>query len=283
MTLTIYADILFIINFLSDFVILFITGILADTGLKMRRAFFSALVGSFLAVLVLSYSESGFITAFFAVVFPIVACFIAFGKRRKRSFAVIVFCFYISSALLYGGMYSMMNLYYMFFSSCGISGKVSLTLVFMLCAILIYYAFRGLLRRSIRSGESRVKAELCDGTRTYELTLLVDSGNMAKDPFSSKPVAIISAASLDSGLVTALHSAYENNSESKSYNYIHPRVIPLKTVSGTTLLYAFIPESFFIFTGRKKYPADCIVAVDSHDNSFFGQDGIIPLSLLQSL
>ncbi len=282
MTLIIYADLLFLINFFSDFIIIFLTGLFSGTGLKPARTLLSAAVGSLCATFLLSFSDYGIYTALFVAIFPFILCYFAFGKRRISTFGNLIFYFYFSSVLLYGGMYAMMSVFNMFFGIPGFVGRIVLTLFFALAALLFYFIFRSICQRSIKINQNRVEAELSDGIKTYNLTLLVDSGNMVKDPFSSKPVAIISSSCLDKDLLNAVTGSLDGNHPT-GYNHIRPRVIPIKTVSGTALLYAFIPQSMYIYMDKKKYNADCIIAIDNHENQFFGKDGIIPSTMLETL
>ncbi|MBE6704180.1 MAG: hypothetical protein E7583_02855 [Ruminococcaceae bacterium] len=282
MTLTIYADILFFINFLSDFIIIYLTGLFSDTGLRPLRAFISAVIGALCATALLSLSFGGIFASAFAVAFPMIMCFIAFGKRSHRAFWNIVFCFYMSAVLLYGGMYLMMTLYNMLFGLPGFTGRLILTLLFAALALIFYLLFRNLCQRSVKKEHGLVQAELCDGIRTYKLDLLTDSGNMVKDPFSARPVIIINPEHISAELLAAV-TGNTAEGEHTGYAHIKPRVIPVKTVSGTTLLYAFLPQAMYIIQDGKRHKTDCIVAIDGNDNRFFGKDGIIPAALLEML
>ncbi len=282
MMVTIYADLLFFINFFSDFIIIYLTGLFSDAGLQPSRAFISSFIGALLATVLLTLSVEGTYAVLFAVVFPFVMCYIAFGKRSHGAFINLVFLFYMSAVLLYGGMYVMMTLYNMLFGLPGFYGRLLLTLLFAAAALTLYFTFREICARSIKKKNGITEAELCDGVRTYKLTLLTDSGNMVKDPFSARPVVIINPECVDKELILAVSG--ENNFEKGTkYSHIKPRVVPVKTVSGTSLLYAFIPQSMYIVENGKKRRADCIVAIDTNSNRFFGRDGIIPSALLEML
>lgn len=282
MTVTIYADLLFFINFFSDFIIIYLTGLFSDVGLKPSRAFISALIGALCATLLLSFSLGGVFAALFAVVFPMIMCFIAFGKRSHGAFWNLVFCFYLSAVLLYGGMYVMMTVYNMLFGLPGFYGRLVLTLIFAAAALIFYFIFREICGRSIKKKSGIAEAEMHDGVRSYRLTLLSDSGNMVKDPFSARPVVIINPACIDNELLLAITGDNHSVTDTQ-YRHIKPRVVPVKTVSGTSLLYAFIPQSMYIIENGKRHRIDCIVAIDTNDNRFFGKDGIIPATLLEML
>ncbi len=280
MTVIIYADILFLLNMVSDFLILFLTGMFSGTGLKFSRAVISALIGAFIGTLLLCVDNVGIAAALITVTTPLLLCFAAFGKRSPPAFWNLVFYFYLSAVMLFGGVYAMSSVITLFFSNADLSGKALIAFLLIGAVTLIYLIFSSLTGRGLKRKTNEVKAELFDGVKSYSLNLLVDSGNMAKDPFSQKPVAIISAESLDRKLVEAVCDSDRENVE---YNFIRPRVIPIKTVSGTALLYAFIPKKMYILSDGEKLTTDCIVAIDNRNNPFFGKDGIIPHGLVQML
>lgn len=167
-----------------------------------------------------------------------------------------------------------------FFS--GFPKALPITVLLMLLCASLYLAFGFRLRSHLSSGSATV--EINDGVRSYTLSLLCDSGSFAKDPFSGKPVLIVRADILDKRLVAALSGAFTEEKESDPvYAYIKPRVIPMKTVSGTCLLYAFLPKKAEVIRGRKRIAIDPVIAIDSHENAFCGKDGVIPESVLRGI
>ncbi len=283
MTTYIYADLLFIINLLADYLVLFLTSRFTFSRTSFMRLFASSCLGAVFGTVALCARLSGPPLAFLVLAFSVIMCFVAFGKRRKRPFASLLFFYYLSAILLYGGMYAMLSLTSMIFENSSINTGFVLIVILLLAAFFIYVITSSVLSRGIKSQSNNVKVEICDGCKTYILDFLCDSGNLAKDPFSGKPVTIVSKNAVDTELITALTDAFGDKKCDGAYRHIKPRVIPLRTVSGTTLLYAFIPESMFVYVGKEKRRLDSIVAIDTKGNAFFGKDGIIPGELLESL
>ena len=243
MTRYIYVDLLFIINFLADYVILYLTSVFSCCYTNIKRLTLASLIGTFFATTSLCFLSAGFVLFSLTIIFSLVICTIAFGRKRKMPFSSIIFYFYLSSILLYGGMYLMLSFTTILLNIKEI--KITFILIvallflcFTLCLFFSSYIFRG-----TRVKESSVKAELFDGYRTYTLNLICDTGNFAKDPFSGKPVSIISKNSVDTELVKALSTTFSDTEQTGNYTGIRPRVIPIKTVSGISLLYAFIPKA----------------------------------------
>ena len=280
MTSVIYADILFFLNLFSDMVIIFLTGLFSGNVLKFARTVFSAFLGALFGTLVLCMDTYGTAAAIITLIFPALMCYAAFGRKRFSAFLHLIFYFYLSSVMLFGGMYAVISAFSMVFHSPYIGGKAIIIVLLIIAVALIYCLFSSLCKRGFDRKRDYVQAQVFDGIRTYDLSLLVDSGNFARDPFSQRPVVIIGENSLDKDLICAVCDLEKENN---IYKDIRPRVIPLKTVSGTALLYAFIPKSMYITLGNKKYSTECIIAIDRRSNPFFGKDGIIPASLLGNL
>lgn len=283
MTTYIYADLLFIINLLSDYLILFLTSRFTCSRTNLFRLLIASGTGAVFGTAVTCTGLRGALLFILIIAVSLIMCLIAFGKRRKRPFASLLFFFYLSSVLLYGGMYMALSFFSIIYKNAAENIGFVSVIILLLAVFFIYIVTSGILSRGVKNQSNNVKVEICDGRKTYVLDFLCDSGNLAKDPFSGKPVTIVSKNSVDSALVTALSQSFGDKETDDNYRHIKPRVIPLKTVSGTTLLYAFIPESMFVYVGRQKHRIDSIVAIDTHENAFFGKDGIIPGELLEML
>jgi len=280
MTRIIYADLLFIINFLADIIILFLTGAFSGCGHVIRRFVLSALAGALFGTLSGCFFDTGILAVCTVVLLPPVLCFIAFGKRRRRTYINIIMNFYLSSVLLYGGVFAMASFIALFLGRDKLSAGFLVAVLILLGTAFVYMLFSSFCKHSMKRHKGTVTAEVFDGKRSYELSLLVDTGNTVRDPFSSKPVVIVRKDAFDGELINAVCDISDNRYGNDAYPHIKPRVIPVKTVAGTALLYAFIPDDMFLYCGRQKIKADCIIAIDTRQNVFFGNDGIVPEALL---
>lgn len=95
------------------------------------------------------------------------------------------------------------------------------------------------------------------------LCALRDTGNMLRDPLSGRPVAILSK---DAAKKLGVGEDIVMDAASKV------RVIPVKSVGHTGILYAFVPQ---IATVDGKKQSICI-ALDPKNSDFSGYDAIIP-------
>ena len=93
---------------------------------------------------------------------------------------------------------------------------------------------------------------------------LRDSGNFLKDPLSGRSVAVIGSL-----------GAKKLNVGRSSIDCTHLRIIPVKSIGYTGMLYGFIPDLAFL-DGKK---VSICVALDRKNTDFSGFDAIIPQDL----
>lgn len=282
MITVVYADLLFFINLFANCTVLYLTARFSASHTRALKIFLSALVGAIFALFTELFFINGILLITSFILFSFIMCRIAFGKKSIKGTLTVLFFFYFSSIILYGGAVAMCNL----MRISGLfdfppSGFFTIALLIGITAILFTVASK-LCSRAARKDVGRVIAKIDDGIRTYELELYPDSGNFAKDPFSGKPVTVVSKSSVSPELYSALTGALSG--EINEYcGHLKPRVIPIKSVGGTTLLYAFIPKSMYICDRNGNHEVDSIIAIDSRDCAFFGKDGIIPKILTETI
>ena len=127
---------------------------------------------------------------------------------------------------------------------------VSLTQLIVLTAF-IYFALimssRLYSRYSDKNHSYKVEFTLCE--KSYVLCAIADTGNLAKDIFTGKPVIICTGISL-----------YVDDT-------VYPIPIPYNTISGEGILYAYKPDSIYIIDEKaQKHQVNALVAF-VEDNS----------------
>ncbi len=111
--------------------------------------------------------------------------------------------------------------------------------------------------------KSRRHAEVCiriDG-QSFTLNMLVDSGNLLREPISGKAVIVAAAAKLPIA-------------EDQLRRRL--RLIPSHSLAGERLLTGFLPDA--VECGGREL--DAVVALDTQNDAFDGCGGIIPAGLL---
>ena len=136
-----------------------------------------------------------------------------------------------------------------------------IALSIFLCALLI--AVKLIADRRAKKPKNAILSVTYKG-KSARLKALRDSGNMLRDPLSGRSVAVISASAAQKLSVSA-----------DTINVSHVRIIPVKSVGYTGMLYGFLPDLAFV-DGKK---LKLCVAIDQKSSDFSGYDAIIPEDL----
>ncbi len=104
--MTVYGDLLFIINFSMDFLCFYLSCLLLHRKMKVGRACLAAALGGVYSVASLFISASGVIAFAIDMVMLVLMCFIAYGIRKMGMKALVkaIFLYFFVSALLGGLM-----------------------------------------------------------------------------------------------------------------------------------------------------------------------------------
>ncbi len=236
----IYIDVLFILNFWVDFLLLSATARLRRLPVKRWRLLVGAAVGA-VGSCVLFLPPMGLLPAcLLRVGGTVLLTLIAFPISSRRAFAGLLLTFVVLSAAFSG----LMTMLWYFVTPDGflvVNGVVYYdapagvliiaTAVSYLAVCLFEYAFR---RRAPRN--RRYQLRLRHRGKTVVCACLYDSGSTLREPFSGNPAIVIDHAAA-AGLLPPTWPPKEAGSVAE-----HFRFIPFKTLSGEGLLPAFQPD-----------------------------------------
>ena len=104
----VYLDVIFLINFLYDFLILSSVSVLLKKHARISRIVFGCIVGS-VALITLFYPLSNFLLLLFKVVLSVIIVFVTFGTKR---FFETLFYFYIITIVIGGSQVMISGSYY---------------------------------------------------------------------------------------------------------------------------------------------------------------------------
>lgn len=195
----IYIDVLFLLNFVVDYILLLATARITGEVIKRLRLALGALVGAVYAAMLFVPGLIWLSHLLCKILVAVLMIFIAFGacKRCLRSFLVFVG---VSVAL--GGLIFALQLV----EAGGLSIKKGVFYtgfdlrLLLVTVILCYLGLRLAFERAARHGGGRrdlysVQIELF-GER-LNLTALLDTGNTLTDPANNQPVMVVQADALE--------------------------------------------------------------------------------------
>ena len=242
MQLTVYADVLFLTNFIINLFLLYVTGSLSKTNTSFWRLALSSSIGGIYAICMflpetdfLSSVLSKFILSQLMLIcaFPIKS-FLGFIKNMSLFYLVSIVCGGCVFAISVGGKggFTLNNgiLYY--------NTNLRVVLISGILGFILIKASMGIYKKyALRDYKKMI---LCKNGRAVKLNVLIDTGNMLKDPLSGNPVIIVSKEAL-SGIIPIDANADDMEEMCRYIKDI--RLIPFKAVGTENgIMTGFIPD-----------------------------------------
>lgn len=178
-----YIDVLFLVNFMMDYILLLLTRKMLKCTATHGNVFIGAMAGSFLTCLVIVLPIPYAVLKFVLFHAVINIMMIRFGLKIKdmRNTVKALLTLYAGGFLL-GGVMEHLSQY------------VKMGSMFLFVAVLSYYlvlwiwSFLDSLQKVNRY---RCKAELYIGEKKYCISGIIDTGNCLHDPITNEPVSIL--------------------------------------------------------------------------------------------
>ena len=248
---TLYADILFLINFTMDFLTLFITSAILHRKVSTLRLTVSAAIGGLYGVIAVFIDGILIINILINLAVSYLMCLIAFKSKVLPCLAL----FYGMGCLLGGAMtafFTFMNgVKYASAESDPLPKKIPLGWMAISAAIIGAFAIAGgrMARKKRSLRPCRLSVETEKGTFTCEA--MTDTGNLLSDPISGRQVILIQKGAFLPLIPDSLIPIFESDdltalSEVEGALLTSIRLIPSVSLGGDKLLIAYIPNKITI-------------------------------------
>lgn len=250
--MTIYADILFIVNLYIDAMLIAAVRRFLRLPLSRGRWLLAAVLGGFSGLCALLPDLSGFPLFCLTAVQALALSAAAFAPKPWGTLLKATFLLFLFGAAL-SGLLSLMQTFLPFTGVILLNGTVYFDISPLLLIVLTCLAY-GVLYIFDRLFQKRepdilfAGLTLSQGGKTVQLPAKVDTGLTLREPFSGLPVIVAEQAAVQALLPP------DFGTEACSFPL---RFVPYNSVGGEGLLPAFRPEQVKI--GQKD--ADCWVAV----------------------
>ncbi len=276
--ITVYGDVLFIINFSMDFLVLFCTSRILHIKQKPYRLVLSAALGGAYAVGAL-FINNNVVSVICNILVALFMCFIAYPKTRGLAYVKCAALFCGLSLLTGGGITAA----YVLLSKLGRGVDINSGAAPVLSDIplgtfcvlgLISVAASYITGRIFGRGKEKkeISVQIVGARGKTTLKCLSDSGALLREPLSGAPVIITKPENIKDCVAPELYDALCSPDISVCAEGI--RVIPSKSTGGDRLLCGFLPEHIYIKGADRR----AVVAV-AHDVDFGGFDGIVPSAI----
>lgn len=221
----VYIDLVCIINFIYDFLILLTVSFTLKRNRKIYYYILSSLIGV-LSIFLLFLKINNIVLFLLKILISVIMVIVAFGyKSIKYTISNIIY-FYMTSIILAGFLYLIKG------NSFNFNLNYIVLLIIGPIILFIYYKSNKKLKNTY---SDYYKIKIVFDNIEYNLVSFYDNGNNLKDPISRKSIIIVGNSRLE-----------------KIYNIRSPVYVPVITVKGTHLMKCFKP-SYIILNDKKIY------------------------------
>lgn len=260
MVCVVYVDVLFVLNFIINYLILFASARLSGAPIHRLRVVLAGVVGAIYGVLAFLDGFSALTALWVKILVACAMVLIAYGSRdiRRNVRLFLIFC---GLSFAFGGCAFAIN-----FITHGAGGRMDVRNgvfylrvplgVLLASSALSYLIFSFVFRRSATGATKHeiLQVELTYGGRETVFYALVDSGNTLADPLTNHPVMIVEYETIRDILPGEVRALLDP-CDAESLPLMLPKlpasarfqIIPYKTVgSDLALMLAFRPDRIVV-------------------------------------
>ena len=188
----IYLDLVMILNFFIDFILLITVSLILKRNAKITRIILGAFVGG-LSILFLFFDINSIVLFLFKLIISVLMILITFGFKTTKYTLVNLLYLYMSSIIL-GGFLYLLNLEFSY-KHIGIiffNNGLSINFVFLIIfSPLILYIYIKQTKNLRYNYSNYYNVEIMNNNKTYNYIAYMDSGNVLVDKLTNKKVILI--------------------------------------------------------------------------------------------
>ena len=212
--MTVYIDLVFIINFFFDLLLLICEKIILKRNVKLYRLFLGALMGS-LSIFLLFLKINSLELFCFKILISIIMIYISFGYKNIRYFFKNFVSLYIISSVL-GGFLYFLNIQFSYkhngliFFNKGIS--INFIFLVLISPLIIYiYIKENKILKQEYSNYYLVKI-VFNNNKVININGYLDTGNNLVDPISKRNVILVNRSLIEDNIKirSPIYVAYQS-------------------------------------------------------------------------
>ena len=256
----VYLDLIYLVNFIFDFILLFLVSYFLKRNIKIYRIFFGSLIGSF-SVIFLFLPLSNISLLFLKIFTSIVMIITTFGYKDKYYFKNNFLYLYIISIILGGILYFLITTLKL--NTNGLTNNLSLNFIILLIIspILTYLYLKK--EKNYKNTYSLIhKIEFDINNKTFVYNAYLDTGNKLCDPYKKRPILLV----------------YDKKLE---FSYEESILVPYKTLEHDGILKCKKINNFKI--DDKEIKTSILVGISSNKFNIEGIECILPNIIKEEL
>lgn len=252
----IYLDLVFIINFFVDFILLYGTKIILKKVTSIKRIIIGSLVGT-LTTWSLFISLSTIELFILKIILSILIIIITFGKKDFKN---TLFFFYVLSIILGGTMY-LFNITEIIQNNTVLKNKyLFYTILIILLTFIIIHIFIKVYKKNRLITTTKYQIEITINNKKLLLEAILDTGNHLVDPYKKRPIILID--------------------REINYNKKRPIYVPYKALNTTGIIKCILPDKVII---NNKEFKNCLIGLSKDKFSLNGASCILPNKFKEDL
>ena len=198
-----------------NIIILYTTSIILKVKPKVIRIITASLIGSIYAIIAYTTEISIYTSIILKWILAIVIVYIAFNPQTVKKMCKQVLIFYLTS-FVFGGV-ALYLIYFLkpqeiFIKNGVYVGKYVLKVIFLgaiIAFIIVKISFK-LIKTKINSKDMYCKIKVFIDEKVIQTIAMIDTGNLAKEPITNRPVVIIENNLLEEVLPKEICNNVEN-------------------------------------------------------------------------
>ena len=288
MEMTVWGDLLFLVNFCMDFQCLFLTARLLHRRFFAWRAALASAVGASYAVAALFLQTAGGVALFFDCLVCFLMCFTVFFEKRLTTVRVFLpFLVYFGVSFATGGAMSAMASLLSHVRAPLSSGveEMSSGLFFLLAAAGGASTFLWARFTARRAVTERGTLRVGLFGKKMTLSAMVDTGNLLTDPVGGKPVVMVRQALLFE-FAPAFRAVLEQASPVALATLPHElsrrvRLLHAQSAVGEKMLYAIVPDFAYLANGHGEEAVEVLLAPAVLALGFDECEALLPAQMIR--
>lgn len=224
----VYIEVIVLINFIVDFIILFGVGLILRRQTSFKRIVISSLIGGCSVVLNI-FKINSIYMLLIEIFISILMVIVCFGYRDLWYVIKNLFYFYTINILLGGIMYLITtNILVKYDNLFHLKGEyINLVTLIIISPVIIFIYIKEMKKlKNVYSNYYSISIYFNDN-KCINLTGYLDTGNQLIDPYKNRPIILVSKDKI-------------------SFNYENILLVPYDTIDNHSLLKCIIPDKIVI-------------------------------------
>ncbi|WP_026689988.1 sigma-E processing peptidase SpoIIGA [Alteribacter aurantiacus] len=271
--MTLYMDVIWLLNFLIDWMLLSLTALALKRSVKKRRLVLGAFIASMYLFLLFSPVSTLVAHPLFKALYSLIIVYATFGFKGFKVFLKAWMMFYFVSFMTGGGLIAAHSFFSteMFFVNGTLATRMSgfgsgVSWLFVVVGFPVVYYFSKKSIYGIETAKIRYDQIMSVKVNTIGIELnlkgFVDSGNQLKDPISNRPVMIIDMTkhrhSFPTELVELTEQGTGGVTDFQAVEQFSVTLVPYRTVGKNhQFLWALKPECVEVYPEKENERFTC--------------------------